>query len=313
VILKIQGNITMINDRTLLVVFNSNLWGDYMLTINKVLKFAGLDMSKNIKIARHMDTRGVDVHELYANGQFELYQSYQEKNVFKDCDYLVSCLGIENNQALFIGVYEVKGTIKVDGFPEYLDVPYKGKAKTNSKYQYELEKVNGFEELEARLVIDWTNSAQAWCMKIKTNEKEVIQLLPKGHVRDFPGYLEVNLSFRELQKVINDPNANSIWHRMLSSVGGVYLILDTESGMQYVGSASGKEGILGRWREYAKNGHGENKRLKEIIKLDSQRVQKFRFTILQTLPRTLTKNEIWDEERKYKEKLGSRAYGLNLN
>lgn len=284
-----------------------------MLTINKVLKFAGLDMSKNIKIARHMDTRGVDVHELYATGHFEIYQSYQERNVFKDCEYLVSCLGIENNQALFIGVYNVKCINNVDGFPKHLDVPYRGKAKVNSKYEYQLEKLSGFEELEGRLVINWQNIAQAWCMKIDTNEKEVVQLLPKGYVRDFPGYLEINLSFLELQKVINDPTANSIWHKMLSSVGGVYLIVDTYNGLQYVGSASGKEGILGRWKEYAKNGHGENILLRNIIDSEPNRVHNFKFSILQTLPRTLTKNEVLLEESKYKHKLGSRAFGLNLN
>lgn len=284
-----------------------------MLTIGRVLEFAGLNLSKDIKIARHMDTRGVDVHELYTSGHFEVYQSYQERNVFKGCDYLISCLGIENNQALFIGVYDVKEIHTVDGFPNNLDVPYKGKAKLDSKYKYNLEKISGFEELEGRLVINWNNIAQAWCMKFDTNHKEVVQLLPKGYVRDFPGYLEINLSFQELQNIINEPIANSIWHKMLSAVGAVYLILDTKDGKQYIGSASGKEGILGRWKQYARNGHAGNKRLKEIIESDSERIHRLKFTILQTLPRTLTKNEVLWEESKYKEKLGSRAYGLNLN
>lgn len=180
-----------------------------MLTINKVLGFAGLDMSKNIKIARHRDTRDIDVHELYANGHFEVYQSYQEKNRFKDCNYLVSCLGIGNNQAIFIGVYEVKNTTEISGFPDDLDVPYRGKAKLHSRYRYDLEKLSGFEELENRLVINWRNIAQAWCMKIDTNEKEIVQLLPKGYVRDFPGYLELNLYYRELKGIMNDPIAHA--------------------------------------------------------------------------------------------------------
>lgn len=287
--------------------------GNPLITINKILEFAGLDMSKRIKIARHQDTRDVDVHELFATGHFELYQSYQEKNQFKDCDYLVSCLGIENNQALFIGVYKVLNTSKVNGFPDEYDVPYRGKAKLHSRYRYDLEKQPGFEDLEKRLVIKWQNIAQAWCMKIDTNEKEVVQLLPKGYVKDFPGYLELNLSYSELQGIINDPIANSVWHKMLSSVGGVYLILDTKEGLQYVGSASGKEGILGRWKEYAKSGHGGNKKIMQLIDSDPNRVHKLRFSILQTLPKTLTTNEVIIEEQKYKDKLGSRAYGLNLN
>ncbi|MCD1162213.1 GIY-YIG nuclease family protein [Peribacillus frigoritolerans] len=284
-----------------------------MLTLNKLLKMYDLDMTNSIKIARHQDTRGVDVHELFASGHFELYQSYQERNEFKDCEYLVSTLGIDNSQALFIGVYEVKSITPVTGFPEDVDVPFRGKAKLRSKYRYELVKVPGFEDLEHRLVIKWAGVAQGWCVKIDTFANEVVQLLPKGFVRDFPGYLDINISFRELQGIVNDPNANEIWHKMLSSVGAVYLIVDTKEGKQYVGSASGKEGLLGRWKEYAINGHGNNTKLKELIEADPQRIHTFKYTILQTLPRTLTQNEVLREEGKYKDKLGTRAYGLNLN
>ncbi|MDQ7860338.1 hypothetical protein RCO48_02480 [Peribacillus frigoritolerans] len=97
--------------------------------------------------------------------------------------------------------------------------------------------------MEHRLVIQWEGVAQGWCVKIDTFNNEVVQLMPKGYVRDFPGYLEIDLSFRELQGIVNDPNANAIWHKMLSSVGAVYLIVDTKEGKQYVGSASGKRGF----------------------------------------------------------------------
>ncbi|MFP7486286.1 GIY-YIG nuclease family protein [Priestia filamentosa] len=284
------------------------------LYIETMLALGGLDITKPIKIARHMDvTRGVDVHELYDTNQFEIYQSYQEQNVFMDCDYLVSCLGIEKNQALFIGVYKVAGDPeKVDGFPNTMEVSFKGKAKVNSKYRYNLEKVKRFKELEGRLVLSWVNG-RAWYQKLKPNQNKVIRINPSGYVRNFPGYLDINIPFRELQKIINEPDANEVWHTMLAAVGGVYLIVDTTNGMQYVGSASGKEGILGRWKEYAKNGHGENKKLIEVVNTHPKGAHKLSFTILQTLPRTLTKREIISEESKYKKKLGSRAYGLNLN
>lgn len=285
-----------------------------MLTINRLLEFAGLDMSKRIKIARHHDTtRNIDIHELYALHEFEIYQAYQEQNRFKDCDYLVSCLGLEKNQALFVGVYEVKGITEVEGFPKDINVSFKGKVKNGSKYKYDLHKLSGFEDFEKRLVINWQIIAQSWYQWIDTNEKEVVQLLPKGYVREFPGYYDINIVYRELQEIISDYNANSLWHKMLSSIAGIYLIVDTESGMQYVGSASGKEGILGRWRDYVNNGHGNNLKLKEILSEQPNRVHKFKFSILRTLPNTLTKTEVVEIEGKYKEKLGSRAYGLNSN
>jgi len=41
---------------------------------------------------------------------------------------------------------------------------------------------------------------------------------------------------------------------MLASVAGVYLILDTETGYQYIGAATGKDGIWGRWSKYIPDG-----------------------------------------------------------
>jgi len=74
---------------------------------------------------------------------------------------------------------------------------------------------------------------------------------------------------------------------MLAAVAGVYLIVDRKTGKQYVGSASGEGGILSRWRSYADTGHGGNKRLIDLAACDPEGL--------------------------YKEKLGSRAFGLNSN
>jgi hypothetical protein len=44
---------------------------------------------------------------------------------------------------------------------------------------------------------------------------------------------------------------DSSWWSALSSVGGVYLVLDTATGKAYVGSAYGTGGIWQRWSAYA--------------------------------------------------------------
>jgi hypothetical protein len=55
-----------------------------MISINKVLEFAGLDMPKSIKIARHNDTRvDVDVHELYASGHLKFINPTKKSIVLK--------------------------------------------------------------------------------------------------------------------------------------------------------------------------------------------------------------------------------------
>lgn len=44
---------------------------------------------------------------------------------------------------------------------------------------------------------------------------------------------------------------------------GIYLITDSSNGKKYVGKADGAEGILGRWKVYASDGHGGNHVLRE--------------------------------------------------
>lgn len=176
---------------------------------------------------------------------------------------------------------------------------------------YDLEALPGFEDLAGRVVIDWGGSALAWHQWLA--DKEVLEVLPAGYVRPFPGYLDFVLAYEELVAIIESPAANREWHRRLSAVAGVYLIVDRQTGKQYVGSASGSEGILGRWRAYATAAHGGNRQLKALLDADPGCGAHLEFTILRTLPRTLTRAEVVEYEALYKRKLGTRAFGLNSN
>ncbi|WP_161631198.1 GIY-YIG nuclease family protein [Paenibacillus pinihumi] len=98
---------------------------------------------------------------------------------------------------------------------------------------------------------------------------------------------------------------------MLSSVAGVYLITDFTNGNQYVGSASGKDGILGRWKNYSTSFHGGNAKLVSLLQSEPSRYKKFQYSILRALPKSLTRSEVVTYEQKYKQKLGTRAFGLN--
>lgn len=101
---------------------------------------------------------------------------------------------------------------------------------------------------------------------------------------------------------------------MLSAVKGIYLILDKSTGNKYIGSAYRENGILGRWVEYADtNGHGNNKQLKALIEKDFKYARHFQFTILMTLPKTMTATEVIKREVLFKQKLGTKSFGLNSN
>jgi len=276
------------------------------MNIVELLRLRGMDTSKKIKLVRHQNRRH-DLYEMMTTGQLETYQACQSRPVL-DCEFIVSFIGLPYNNARLYGVYKVGARCRVRevSLPQTYTV-----SEDPENWFYQLQKVDGFEDLEERVVIDWGQSTRSWHQWI--SEKEVIEVLPVGYARPFPGYLDFVLSFDELSRIFSYPEANREWQSALSNVAGIYLILQPTTGAQYIGSACGSQGIYGRWKNYVATGHGGNKRLKEICDKDSNVHREFRFSILRTLPKSLTQKEVLDFEDFYKKKLGSRAFGLNEN
>ena len=121
------------------------------------------------------------------------------------------------------------------------------------------------------------------------------------------------MTFDELKDIVDNPEIYDSWHTALKSVHAVYLITDTTDGKQYVGSASGTDGLLGRWTEYIKTHHGGNNKMIELLKDYTERYHEFQFSILQILPKTLTSDDVVSEESLWKKKLLSIEFGLNDN
>jgi len=257
------------------------------------------------KLVRHKDPE-VDVKNLYQTGEFEIYQAIQGKDVFKNAVQLLSFIATEGTHCVFVGKYNIKGVEGPIDFP-----PREYGVQTG--FKYELVRDKNFDHFRERLVIDWGLATRNWVQNFRYQSKNVIELLPEGHVKDFPGYLDLIISFSELKNIIDFPVANRVWKRMLSSTSGIYLILDTYTGKLYVGSAHGRNGIYGRWSDYAKDGHGGNEELRKLIETDPQAKFRFKFSILQTLSPSLTYHEVSTYENLHKEKLGTKAHGLNLN
>ncbi|HEX7961669.1 MAG TPA: GIY-YIG nuclease family protein [Terriglobales bacterium] len=276
------------------------------------LKMCRQDLwDKRVKMVRHVDERW-DLDLLLRTGHFDEYQTRQGSDVF-NCDYIVSFIGETDARSRFLDVFAVHGSSS-DG----KDTPYSPgfifPAMGRPKYRYDLSRVDGFEVLRDRLVIDWGTATRSWHQWLsEKSDKDVIELRPRGFVREFSGFDDVHLRFDELKQILDHPDANRLWHTMLRGVAGVYLIVDDTSGDQYVGSAYGEHGILGRWKSYATTKHGGNKRLKALLADHPQRYTAFWFSILRTLSRSLTAKEVITIEEHYKRKLGTRAFGLNEN
>jgi hypothetical protein len=279
-----------------------------MLGVIELLKLRGLDNTSStpVKFVRHQDRR-FDLYDLMISGYLGRYQSVQSRPVFRDCDYIISFIGLPRSQARFLGVYQKLGERRVkdvappDGYPIPEDPEW---------FFYDLEQVPGFEDLQERVIIHWGKAAIKWHQWVdEDNVKEVVEILPAGYTRPWPGYLDFILTHDELVRICNNPEANREWVHKLSAVAGVYLI--THEGKQYVGSAYGKEGIYGRWKQYANSGHGGNVQLEKLVALRSDAYKQFHYSILRELPKSMSKKEVIGIEMLYQQKLGSRAFGLN--
>lgn len=272
-----------------------------------VLGIHGFDSSVPARMVRHAESDR-DLEVLVRAGLMDDYQARQGKDRFASCRQLVSFIGERGSRSRFLGVYQVEGcTTDVPPWPAGFPFP----DVHPGTYYYDLRKLPQYAELEGRLVIDWGDSTRSWVQKVRA--RPVIELLPTGHMLDFPGYEEVQLSYDELRTIVSHREANRDWHTALASVAGVYLISDGVDGNLYVGSASGESGLFGRWAQYAKTPHGGNKLLRELLDKHPDRHHHFTYSILRTLPRSMTQKEVVAAEQRYKQKLGKRACMLNGN
>lgn len=273
-----------------------------MLTINELLYSRGLPKNAKIKFIRHADKREpVNENYKFDLETFLYWQSEQSKPIFHSCEFIISFLGMAGKKSRFIGVFKVEGFI----------------VKENKKFQYNLIEVKGFDDIKERVIVDWVSLPRSWHQwTANVEEKPIVEILPSNtfHNKSFSDYLDFILDFKELKNIVKNRDGYKEWHLMLSAVKGIYLILDKSTGNKYIGSAYRETGILGRWEEYANtNGHGNNKQLKALIEKDNNYARHFQFTILMTLPKTMTATEVIKREVLFKQKLGTKSFGLNSN
>lgn len=265
-----------------------------MITIQELLYNRGLNRDARVKLVRHKDRR-LDLYGMYKHDRtaFLTYQTRQSRPVFSGVDYIVAFIGEGGALARFVGVFRVDGCTR---YPDY--------------YQYDLSEVDGYDDLKERVIIRWSNPI-SWHQWIR-NDMEVQEISPGLHYKRFTDYFDLILDFSELKEIVE--NQYSDWKTILSAIKGVYLITDTKTGLLYIGSAYGEDGIWGRWSEYVMtNGHGGNKSLRELCTDADYASHYFQFSILMILPKTVTAEEAIRKEQLFKRKLGTHSFGLNNN
>ncbi|MBQ6441494.1 MAG: GIY-YIG nuclease family protein [Lachnospiraceae bacterium] len=281
-----------------------------ILFFSDVIKKAGID-PKNVKLIRHSLTDKL-FKECYDKGKVYEYTCHQKKDFSRDYEYWAVFISGSGTLAKFYSIYKV-GSSKPDtkdNIPE--GVPEKEALNYQGEYAiYDLTRVDALAEMEGKLTIDWGNSTRMWHQK-GTTEKPVVYILP-DEKKVFTGFENLVKTYDELKEIIENREVYEAWHTALSSVYAIYLIVDTETGKQYVGSAYGKDGVLGRWAVYVQTRHGNNKEMKRVICNYPERYHAFQFSILQILPKTITDEEVIHIESLWKDKLLSTKFGMNDN
>ena len=296
------------------------------LTLKDLIKLEGLEYENlKFRVVRHKMNRKYweDFDNLirFDNEMLSAFAGSQERLVYKDADIILTFVALPGTKALFRTAHINHGQISFNQYKKYYKgyKPFLNYRKNNSReenvlddlYFYKLEDSNLLDSYKNRLVIEWGKSTVSWVQS--SIEKEVTEIYPKGFVSLFPGWDKVHLSHQELKEIISNPDGNKDWYEYLSRHSGVYVIFDSSSGMQYVGSASGGNGIWSRWEGYAKSGHNGNKALKVLAKKNEDFANNFTYSLHHVFPRTVSKNDVLYYESLLKNKLGSRAFGLNEN
>lgn len=272
-----------------------------MITFNDVLRSAGVDPA-NVYLARHQDNRARG-HSIYAiwkspggPGQVEEYQAVQARERFEVGGFVASFLVTPppRNGTLFIGLYEILSVGRCE--------PGSRDALTGidvtGEYRYEMAYDARLDEYKERLVVDWGPGTRAFIQRASRQPKPV-RALSDQQQPPFPGFARFCVDIHDV------PGMYPGWQERLREVKGIYVLVDKDTGKQYVGSAKGEDSLWGRFSDYARTGDGGNVELSK----DAQ----YQIGVLQVVDQSLPDHSIEEIEGWWKRKLMSREHGLNRN
>ncbi len=282
------------------------------MNFEDILKMYGFNPAE-FRVVRH-GHKEIDPLDAYRNDRalFEAYQAFQSKRKFSKAKYIGVFSAYHGTQALFLGVWRVDDEItpNCNAPKSQRNLITRFDWDLNGSY-YTLTEMEELKDLSERLIIEWGGSTVAWVQTITS--KPVVAILPPSSIMEFESYETTVLMHDDLVRMISNRTSNHTWYNALRSVNGVYCITNRRNGLNYVGSAYGKNGIWGRWSNYAEDGHGGNKLLKELLTKEPDSVDHFQFSILEILSGTSTADDAIDKETLWKLKLGSKIGGYNDN
>ena len=273
------------------------------LLFNDILRNVGID-PKRVRLLRHKDSssaKGRSPYEMWRDDRqsFEFYQSIQliKNRSNLRAEHWAAFVVTPGGQTLLAGIYDCRycGLNESD-----LQAPNKDAIDVAGTCDvYELTLDAQFNDLAGRLVIEWGKGTPSWIQRADNQDKVILELWAEFREDAFPGFAQFISSASQIGKL---PKS---WVEALSATKGVYLLVCPKTKEQYVGSASGSDGFIGRWKSYAQDGDGGN------LGLRSREPSDYQITILETVGMSATQKDITALEQHWMEKLRSNEMGLN--
>jgi len=280
-----------------------------MFYFDKFLTRFDLDL-KQTRLLRH-DGRGHAAWRRVGLQKFGCFASFQRQNPSPYSKARLAChfipgptLADKQATGLLIGITKINDRWDWDGgrLPALKDTEIiESEHDKKDLHAFDLEWLEAGQDYSERILILWgpSSATRAWS-QWAAQKKKILELKLDRLEPPFPGFSDFICEISEISLL---PQA---WQAALASVRGVYLLV-SNSGEQYVGSATGKEGLLGRWMDYAANCHGGNVMLRERGQMD------YTVSILEVASPDMSQDDILKHEARWKKKLGTRVYGLNEN
>lgn len=276
------------------------------LTFNMLLRQTVGDLSTT-RLMRHQDNRmigSMTTYKLWRTmpDEFDRYISMQSRNRLVVGGHVAHFVLDPLGDLIFTRLHRVQNVMLNS---EPIDFRYMKRLNpTDVASVYQLEPVEALAPYEGLIVVDWGPGTRSWCQRADRQDKQILEI--RRDVRDveWPGYLDLIINQNEV--AVLAPN----WRSKLAAATGVYLLLCPESGSQYVGVALGQGGFLERFGAYERTGHGGNTLLKVRL---TQHSAPMDISILEVFGSAVTQEQAYAAETRWKNKLGSRAFGLNAN
>ena len=290
--------------------------GPELLLLNTLLSSIGIDPN-DVIVVRHRPKEpalrrilpwlAVERHDL-----FNLYHSIQDGTAGRSIattPLIAAFIGLAPGEATFAGLYRVRGSQALSeaefrilpGQEELTSLGMLSTAlNTDDQRLLHLEAVNTWAGWVGKLTVTWPAPERSWWRRANRNRIAVRSISEVSRfAADMPAWTALVLTWQELRHL------PAPWRAKLAEWRGIYHIFDVARTVGYVGSAYGRENILGRWMEYAASGHGGN------VHLKSSQPENLRFSILQRTSPDLTPAETVAIEESWKIRLHTRTHGLN--